>query len=98
MEHSATPLRQPSPPAPSIPVERIASPPRQSIPPQPPHIASPQRQPIPPAPPVTDIPRRQTRGSTSTRPPSRQTSPPKKKAKKINPQKSPPVLPWDRSE
>src|SRR4051812_24937522 len=25
-------------------------------------------------------------------------SPPKKKAKKIIPQKSPPVLPWDRSE
>ena len=95
MEHSATPQRQPSP-APSLPeMERSATPPRQSIPPQPPHIASPQRQPIPPAPPVMD--RRETRQSKSIRPPPRQRSPPKKKAKKVKPPKIPPVLPWDKS-
>src|SRR4051812_2037292 len=55
MEHSGTdPLRHQPSLAPSIPVECSATPPRQSIPPQPPHIASPQRQPIPPAPPVMD--------------------------------------------
>src|SRR4051812_38896958 len=43
-------------------------------------------------------PRRQTRRSPSTRPPPCQRSPPKKKAKKIKPQKSPPKLPWDRSD
>src|SRR4051812_21175721 len=73
-------------------MEHSGTPPRQSIPPQPPHIASPQRQPIPLAPPMMD--RRKTRQSKSTRPPPRHRSPPKKKVK---PQKSPPVLPWDRS-
>src|SRR4051812_46439273 len=95
MERSATPQHQPSP-APSNPeMEHSVTPPRQSIPPQPAHIASPQRQPIPPAPPVMD--RRQTRQSKSNRPPPRHRSPPKKKPKKVKPQKSLPVLPWDRS-